>query len=75
MWVAQSVNVRLLILAQVMISQFVSLSPTLGSLLSAQSPLLILCLLVCLSLLRSHVCTRELSRSLSKINDIKKNNL
>ena len=29
--------------AQVMISQFVGLSPTLGSLLSAQSPLQILC--------------------------------
>ena len=41
-WVAQSVKCLTLISAQVMISQFMNSSPTLGSLLSAQSLLCIL---------------------------------
>ena len=41
-WVAQSVKCLTLISAQVMISQFMNSSPTLGSLLSVQSLLCIL---------------------------------
>ena len=45
-WVAQSVE--LLLLFQVTISQFVGSSPAWGSVLSVQSPLQILCSLLCL---------------------------
>ena len=51
-WVAQSVEPPTL--AQVMISQLVSLSPALGCLLSAQSLLWILCLPLSLLLTHSH---------------------
>ena len=58
-WVAQSVKRPTL--AQVLVSRFVSLSPTWDSLLSAQSPLQILC-----------PVPPPPNRSLSKINIIKK---
>ena len=66
--VAQSVEHHTL--AQVMISRFVSSSPALGSLLSVQSPLLILCLPLSLSLPCSCGCGHTCS--LSKINIKKK---
>ena len=54
-WVGQLV--KCLTLAQAMISRFLSASPTLGSLLSAQSPLGILCPnLLSAPLLCVHAC-------------------
>ena len=68
-WVAQSV--KHLTSAQVMISQFVGLSPVSGSVLTAQSLLGILSLP--LSLCPSPACKRVLVLSL-KINTLKKKN-
>ena len=63
-------SVQLLVLAQVMISRFMSSSPVSGSLLSVQSPLCILCPLLSLPLPCSHMCS--LSLSLKKEINIKK---
>ena len=49
-WVAQSVKLLTLILAQVMISWFVGSTPTLGSVLTAWSLLGILCFVLSVSL-------------------------
>ena len=64
-WVAQSV--KHWSLAQIMISRFMSVSPTSGYLLSAQSPLWILCLPVSLPFpyLHAHMLALSLSLSLS----------
>ena len=76
-WLSQ-LSVQLLVSAQVMIPQFVSSSPALGSLLSAQSPLQVLCPSLSLSLPCSLARSLSLSLSLSlksKINIKKKKRL
>ena len=63
-WVAGwGLGVRFLILAQVMISQFIGSSPASGSVLTAQNQLGILFLLsLCPSPARVHVLSRSLSK-------------
>ena len=69
-WWLSRLNIRRLVWAQVMISQLVRLSPTLGSALRAQSLLGILSFPLSLALPCS--CSLSLSRSLSLLNKLKK---
>ena len=59
-------SVKHLTSAQIVISQFMKSSLTSGSLLSAQSPLLILCLPLSLPLPHLHMCSLSLKETLKK---------